>query len=78
MSKDVNTLIIHTEKRKQKMTSVIRSSSMVLALVSWFSIFQQNCKQSFMIPSNILDTEPISKKDCDIKADKYLQNTNLI
>lgn len=46
---------------------------MVLAFVSWFSIFQQNCKQSFMIPSNILDTEPISKNDCDIKADKYLQ-----
>jgi len=24
------------------------------------------------MPSSILDTEPISKKDCEIKADKYL------
>lgn len=36
-------------------------------------MFQQNCRQSFIIPSSILDTDPMSKKDCDIKADKYLQ-----
>lgn len=54
-------------------TSVIWSSSTVFALLCWFSIFQQNCKQSFIIPSSILDTEPMSKKDCEIKADKYLQ-----
>lgn len=49
------------------------SSSTVLVLFSWFSIFQQNCKQSFIMPSNILETDPMSRKDCEIKADKYLQ-----
>lgn len=28
------------------------------------------------MPSSILDTDPMSKNDCDIKADKYLQVPN--
>lgn len=57
-------------------TSVICSNSTVFALLSLFSMFQQNCRQSFIMPSSILDTDPMSKNDCDIKADKYLQVPN--
>lgn len=28
-----------------------------------------------MMPSSILDTEPMSKKDCEIKAARYLEKT---
>lgn len=52
-------------------SSVKCSSSDVFGLFSWFSMLQQNCRQSFIMLSNILDTEPMSKKDCEIKADKY-------
>lgn len=52
-------------------SSVICSSSAVFAKPSWFSTVQQNWRQSFIMLSSILDTEPISKKDWEIKADKY-------
>lgn len=52
-------------------SSVKCSSSDVFGLFSWFSMLQQNCRQSFIMLSNILDTEPMSKNDCEIKADKY-------
>lgn len=56
-------------------TSAMCSSSLVVLLLSSFSIFQQNCKHSFIIPSRILETEPMSKKDCEISAAKYLKNS---
>lgn len=51
------------------------SSSLVVLVFSSFSSFQQNCKHSFIIPSRILETEPMSKKDCEINAAKYLENS---
>lgn len=50
----------------------MRSSSDKEEVLSCCSRLQQNWRQSFMIESRILESEPMSRKDCEINAIKYL------